>query len=325
MDCEHRYWWGQPPAILKGWIDRVIRPGAAYEFLEGDSGEGVPVGLLKARAALVFNTANTPERREIEVFGDPLQRPWQDCIFDLCGVKIFHRHMYRVIVTSTLDQRHLWLDDVRDTAMAYFPADLTLENAAQLAWPEAARIADLLNAHTPEPLRADLAFVFGTAHLEPARIAADLFNRGVVRHIVLTGGPNRNTGINEAQTHLDILRQAGVSEEQIIVEDRSANTLENVTLALPLIDVRIGLDNIHSIVAVTKWYHARRALMTLKQHCPPGICFFATTYEPDGLPLTDWHKHPEAARRVIKEGRGIAHYLAQGDIAPVHRDTTFYV
>ena len=83
----HPNWWGQPPAILKGWTDRVFRPGIAYEFLEGDSGEGVPVGLLKAETALVFNTSNTPESREQTVFGDPLQRLWKDCIFDLCGVK----------------------------------------------------------------------------------------------------------------------------------------------------------------------------------------------------------------------------------------------
>lgn len=51
-----------------------------------------------------------------------------DC--DLCGVKIFHRRMYRVVVTSTLDQRQLWLDDVRDTAMVYFPAELIPEKDA---------------------------------------------------------------------------------------------------------------------------------------------------------------------------------------------------
>ena len=28
----HPNWWGQPPAILKGWIDRVIRPGIAYDL-----------------------------------------------------------------------------------------------------------------------------------------------------------------------------------------------------------------------------------------------------------------------------------------------------
>ena len=50
----HPNWWGQPPAILKGWIDRVIRPGVAYEFVENDSGEGVPNGLLVAKSALVL-------------------------------------------------------------------------------------------------------------------------------------------------------------------------------------------------------------------------------------------------------------------------------
>ena len=85
----HPNWWGQPPAILKGWIDRVFRPGVAYEFLEGDSGEGIPRGLLKSRAALVFNTSNTLQEREINIFGDPLETIWKECIFDLCGVKIF--------------------------------------------------------------------------------------------------------------------------------------------------------------------------------------------------------------------------------------------
>lgn len=116
----HPNWWGQPPAILKGWIDRVIRPGVAYEFLAGDGGEGVPVGLLKAQAALVFNTANTPEQRENEVFGDPLQLLWKNCIFDLCGVPMFYRKMYRVIVTSTAEERQAWLMEVQTITRTYF-------------------------------------------------------------------------------------------------------------------------------------------------------------------------------------------------------------
>ena len=96
----HPNWWGQPPAILKGWVDRVIRPGVAYEFLEGDTGEGVPRGLLKADRALVFNTSNTGTTREKTVFGDPLQLIWQDCVFGLCGVPKFHRRMFNIVVTS---------------------------------------------------------------------------------------------------------------------------------------------------------------------------------------------------------------------------------
>ncbi|MEW6182614.1 MAG: NAD(P)H-dependent oxidoreductase [Bacillota bacterium] len=117
----HPNWWGQPPAILKGWVDRVIRPGVAYEFLEGDNGEGVPVGLLKARCALVFNTSNTPEERELKVFGDPLETLWKNCVFVLCGVERFHRKMFGVVVTSTLAQRKTWIEEVRKTIQEFFP------------------------------------------------------------------------------------------------------------------------------------------------------------------------------------------------------------
>jgi putative NADPH-quinone reductase len=119
----HPNWWGQPPAILKGWVDRVIRPGVAYEFLEDDSGEGVPQGLLKARAALVFNTSNTEPEREKDVFGDPLETIWKNCIFGLCGIDNFHRRMFNVIVTSTEDQRRDWLDDVKKIINHFFPRD----------------------------------------------------------------------------------------------------------------------------------------------------------------------------------------------------------
>ncbi len=117
----HPNWWGQPPAILKGWIDRVIRVGVAYEFAEGDSGEGIPIGLLKARAALVLNTSDTNKEREIKVFGDPLETLWKNCIFGLCGISNFHRKVYRVVVTSTLEQRQDWLNDVADTVDKIFP------------------------------------------------------------------------------------------------------------------------------------------------------------------------------------------------------------
>ena len=109
----HPNWWGQPPAMLKGWIDRVIRPGVAYEFLEGDSGEGVPIGLLQAKLALVFNTSNTEVLREQQVFGDPLETIWKNCIFGLCGVGVVHRKTFAIVITSTEEQRRGWLAEVR--------------------------------------------------------------------------------------------------------------------------------------------------------------------------------------------------------------------
>ncbi|MGD0654898.1 MAG: NAD(P)H-dependent oxidoreductase [Thermoguttaceae bacterium] len=116
----HPNWWGQPPAILKGWVDRVIRPGVAYKFLEGDGGEGVPVGLLKAKAAVVLNTSNTPAERETAAFGDPLETLWKNCVFGLCGVENFYRETFGVVVTSSEGQRKQWLGRVREIVDRYF-------------------------------------------------------------------------------------------------------------------------------------------------------------------------------------------------------------
>lgn len=116
----HPNWWGMPPAILTGWVDRIMRPGVAYEFLETDSGEGVPNGLLKAERALVFNTSNTETEREHRVFLDPLETIWKNCIFDLCGVQQFQRRMFNIVVTSTEEQRAGWLKEVRETVVASF-------------------------------------------------------------------------------------------------------------------------------------------------------------------------------------------------------------
>ena len=118
----HPNWWGMPPAILKGWIDRVLRPEVAYRFVANDQGEGVPIGLLKAKSAIVFNTANTPDDRERELFGDPLENLWKKCVFDLCGIKNVHRRTFAVVITSTPQQREEWLAEVRVTVTRMFPS-----------------------------------------------------------------------------------------------------------------------------------------------------------------------------------------------------------
>jgi len=117
----HPNWWGQPPAILKGWVDRVFRPGIAYQFREGDDGQGIPVGLLKTKAAMVFNTANTPAERETVEFGDPLETLWKNCIFGLCGINVFYRNTFGVIITSSVEQRNGWLREVQKNCDTYFP------------------------------------------------------------------------------------------------------------------------------------------------------------------------------------------------------------
>ena len=117
----HPNWWGQPPAILKGWIDRVVRPEVAYRFLEGDSGEVVPEGLLRAKTAVVLTTSNTNENRELAVFGDPLEALWVRCVFGLCGVEDVRRRNFGVVVTSSGQERAVWLQDAAEMIRRAFP------------------------------------------------------------------------------------------------------------------------------------------------------------------------------------------------------------
>ncbi|MBN1641522.1 MAG: YdcF family protein [Anaerolineae bacterium] len=185
-------------------------------------------------------------------------------------------------------------------------------------------IARYLAVEAP-PQRADLAFVFGTRHPDPARIAAGLYRRGVVRYVILTGGYNAIDGRCESLSHLQILLDQGVPGEAVIVEQESANTLENVTCARRAIEAQIGTGAIAAVVAVAKWYHSRRALMTLRRHFPAGARYYAVTYEPPGFPRTGWERDPEVARRVRREVEAISRYLAAGHIAEIRLEGEAYI
>ena len=186
------------------------------------------------------------------------------------------------------------------------------------------RIMQFLDVEAPTD-HADVLFVFGTRLLEPAYIAVDLFKRGVARYVTLTGGKNRLTGQNEARTHLEILAREGVPRERIIVEDASTNTLENVVFALPKIAERVDLDSIRRVVVITKWYHCRRAIMTLKRHMPDGIRYFTRSYEPEGISRADWYLDDVSSAPVLGNWQGIPEYLNRGHLAEIREEDGAFV
>ena len=74
----HPNWWGQPPAILKGWIDRVIRPGVAYEFLVGRQRGRRAAGTAQGKGGIVFNTSNTGREAGAEGVRRPARDPLEE-------------------------------------------------------------------------------------------------------------------------------------------------------------------------------------------------------------------------------------------------------
>lgn len=111
----HPNYWSRPPAILCGWIDRVFRPGRAYNFVPDGQGGVRPEGLLQAQVGIVFNTANTPQEKEETLFGDPLEIHWRKVVFGLTGVPRVYRRNFAPVIVSTPEQRATWLAEVAST------------------------------------------------------------------------------------------------------------------------------------------------------------------------------------------------------------------
>ena len=116
----HPNYWSAPPAILRGWADRCLRAGRAYNFVPDGQGGAKPVGLLKATVGLVFTTANTPHEKEVALFGDPLETHWIKVVFGLCGISRTQRLDFSPVVVSTPEQRAAWLGDVAAAVRAHF-------------------------------------------------------------------------------------------------------------------------------------------------------------------------------------------------------------
>ena len=163
-----------------------------------------------------------------------------------------------------------------------------------------------------------LCFIFGTSTSDPIPIALKLHRAGFSGPIVVTGGMNRNARFCEATWLTAALVNLGISRGQLLVEERSQNTLENVLFSLPILNERVDLSCVNKILIVTKWYHYRRARLTMKRHLPMNIDIRGITYEPHFprgcVTRTRWNHHDYTRELVLKELRAIPRYARQGDL-----------
>ena len=78
----HPVWWFAPPAILKGWVDRVLVDGVALR----QPADGPPEGVLSGRRALVLQTFNADRIVDKVVFGSISRRFWRRAVFFPVGI-----------------------------------------------------------------------------------------------------------------------------------------------------------------------------------------------------------------------------------------------
>ena len=122
-----------------------------------------------------------------------------------------------------------------------------------------------------EPLeKAECIVGFGNFNTDIARRAAQLYLEGVAPKILFTGGLGRNTeGLlpePEAHRFARVVMECGVPKEDILLEDRSSNTKENIDFTRQLL-VEKGIPH-HRLLGVHQPFMERRITAAMGVYWP---------------------------------------------------------
>lgn len=106
-------WWGLPPAILKGFIDRLFLPNFAFEYQEKSP---FPKGLLKGKTSEIISTMDTPVWYYKLIYKNIGARFITKNVGAFCGVKNIRTTYLSVVKKSTEEERKKWLDKINEIA-----------------------------------------------------------------------------------------------------------------------------------------------------------------------------------------------------------------
>jgi len=154
--------------------------------------------------------------------------------------------------------------------------------------------------HLNQPLKkCDAIFALCSLDTRVAERAAQLFLDGYGEYLIFSGGLGELTQDRfskpEAEVFADIAIGMGVPEEKIIVENKSANTGENVRFTYALLQKR-GL-HLRSFILVQKPYMERRTYATFKKQWPdPTTEIIATSPQ---IPYEDYFNNDNPKELII--------------------------
>ena len=130
-------------------------------------------------------------------------------------------------------------------------------------------IWDYLGMHQ-QPEKADVIVGFGNFNTDIARRAAELYHQGFAPKILFTGGLGRNTeGMlpePEAIRFAKVAMECGVPERDILLEDKSRNTKENIEFTRALLEER-GIPH-DRILGVHQPFMERRIVAAMGVYWP---------------------------------------------------------
>jgi NAD(P)H dehydrogenase (quinone) len=110
-------WNFRMPAILEGWIDKVLAPPWAFTFKKLFGNYGYPIGNLKGKRAIVFCTYGSPQFAIRTFFLNMPTKRLRRGVFNICGITNVVYKRYFAVPFVSEKKRKKYLEDVRNTAL----------------------------------------------------------------------------------------------------------------------------------------------------------------------------------------------------------------
>ncbi|MFC3284502.1 NAD(P)H-dependent oxidoreductase [Litchfieldella rifensis] len=99
-------WWGTVPALLKGFLDRIMAPEFAFRTCEGGIGYQ---GLLNGRSAQLITTMDTPPLIHRLLYREPGRNAMARATLGFCGIRPVRALAFGSVKDATTQQRQAWL------------------------------------------------------------------------------------------------------------------------------------------------------------------------------------------------------------------------
>ena len=99
-------WWGSVPALLKGFLDRILLPGFAFKYRPG---KAFPEQLLRGRSAQLLVSMDTPPWYFRWVYRMPGIVQLKKTTLEFCGIAPVKVAAFGPLIASSSAQRASWL------------------------------------------------------------------------------------------------------------------------------------------------------------------------------------------------------------------------
>lgn len=166
---------------------------------------------------------------------------------------------------------------------------------------------------------ADCIIVLGSASAAKYRVpvAVNVYNAGRAGKIMICGGAIRdfpNGKCSEAEQMYKAVLELDVDEENVILENSSQNTVENILFALIELQRTFWLNKVHRVLLVTASYHMRRSLTIAQYLFPEHINIFPCPANDTNTRRDNWMNTPIGIERVKDEAMNIVRFVINGVI-----------